>query len=156
MSYAMVAIGGIVLPIIVALICLIFAQINTRARVGLYAFTAFCAISTACFIRDMNSLILVATYGITALALAKFPNSTSPIPRYAMLSIAISLLTSAISQCESLFSTTTLTAAGEKPSDVAQIATNLPIPIWLQGSIILISSAVILFGGIYFFFRQKS
>ncbi len=154
-AYAFVALGGIVLPVVVAAICLVLGRNSKASRIGLYVFAAISVISIAFFIRDVFSLDMVTLYCVAAFILARFSKPTSSVPRYAMLILAIALLTSVISQSEYLFSASALTAAGEKPSDIEQAANNLSLPIWACGSFIIMLAVAVLFGGIVAFFYHK-
>ena len=156
-AMAAYAAGGLLAPPIVAAICLFISKNPKLSRITWYAFAAICVISIVLVVRNTFGIFFVALCGVASFALAKFPK-TDAIPRYAMLVLAITQLTSVFARGDYLFvkyaSGDSMNPATQQLSDVGAIAEQLFLPYWFWGGLIAIFSIIILILGIRAFFRS--
>lgn len=148
---AFTAFGGLIAPAVMAAISLILARSAKAARIGLLAFAAICALTLILVVRNLFGFAFVLICGIVVAALAVVPKNIN-VSRYAMLFIAIALLTAVFSRGDYLFVAEGETAQGMMPSDTGQIAQQLFLPYWFWGGLIAAISVVILILGVRGFF----
>lgn len=152
-AYAFVAFAGLAAPTVIAAFCFMLGRSCKASRIGLFTCAAVCVLSAIFFVHNTFGIVFAAVCAAISSALAL--NKNCQIPQYAMLAMAIVLLTAVFSQSDYLFAAAAQTAEGIKPSDVEQISKNLFLPTWFCGGLVAVISVAVLFVGIRAFFYRK-
>ena len=86
------AIGGLLGPILLSILCFVLSCHSKASRVGLVLFTAYCAYSIFAYLDNFLGYLLIGSVGVIALFIAVISKSKA-IPRYFMLILAITACT---------------------------------------------------------------
>ncbi len=150
LAAAATAAGGLLAPPFIAGILFFCTRSAKVARVALWIIVAILAISLILVVRNIFGFAFILLLLLSCGAIAKW--LSNKWAQGFLLVGAISLAMAAFSRSDYLFTPTAVTAMGDMPSDVAQIANHLWLPYWFWGALIAIFSLAILAAGFKIFF----
>ncbi len=148
---AFVSAGGLVGPAVLAGIFFLLAPRPALARVGLFLFGGGSLIACALVVRNIFGWVFVGLVGTLCLLIAW--KTSARLAQAALAFLAVQLALSVYSRGDYLFTDVAQTAAGDTPSDVANMASALLLPYWFWGAACGLFSAAVVVLGLWAFFR---
>lgn len=151
MSSAIVSAGGLVGPAVLAGGFFVLAPRPALARLGLFLFGGGSLLACALVVRNVFGLIFVGLLGAICLLIAW--KTSARVAQAALAFLAVQLALSVYSRGDYLFTDVAKTAAGDAPSDVANMANALLLPYWFWGAACGLFSVLVVFFGLWAFWR---
>lgn len=143
--YGLIALGGLVGPLLFSILCFVLSRHAKASRIGLYVFTAFCAFSIIFYVHNFLGIVFLGLAGFCAFSIALLSKSNS-IPRYAMLILAITSCTGIFSHGDYIF-------FGHNIANYLSYKLFLPPMFWTIA--LTIVSVLVLMFGVMSFFKTK-
>lgn len=130
---AVVAIGGLVGPAVVAGLGFFWGRTGKGARTTLLVGAAALGLALLLVVRNLFGAVFVALLALFCVLVAR--RASTEVAQLVLLFLAVQLALSVYSRGSYLFTPVARTAEGVMPSDVAQIEAALWLPYWFWGAL---------------------
>lgn len=151
---ALISAGGLVGPAVAASGCFLAGRNGKASRSALVIIGGLLVVALVMVIRNVFGWFFVA--GIAALCLYSGLKAAKDTAQLIVLFVGIQLALSVFSRSDYLFTNVAVTAAGNAPSDVANMADALFLPYWFWGLGCGAFSLFVLWKGLTAFLRDTS
>lgn len=152
LGLAVVAMGGLVGPALVAGMAFFFGRTPTGARATLGSVALILLVAELLVVRGVFAFVFVALVATGLVLAARGPSPE--LCQWVLVFLAVQLALSVFSRGDYLFTPVARTSAGTLPSDVAQIAAALPLPYWFWGGVCAGVSILVLAMGVRAYWRS--
>ena len=144
---------GVVGPALAAIGMFLLARTQRRTRVALALSAVLLLLALLLVVRNLFGIVFVL--GVASALAAVAYRGQSWVPRFTLVFLAVQLALSVFSRSDYLFVPVARTSAGPMPSDVAQIASALPLPFWFWGAVCGALSLAVLLLGVRAYLRAR-
>ena len=149
---ALVAMGGLVGPAVVAGLGFLWGRTARGARTTLLAGSVFLVVALVLVVRNLFGALFVLLLAVLCAVVAR--RASQEMAQLVLLFLAVQLALSVYSRGSYLFTPVALTAEGAMPSDVAQIEAALWLPYWFWGALCGAFSLAVVGWGLRAFWRS--
>lgn len=151
LSRAFVAAGGLLGPAVAGGIAFVLGRTKTRAKWGLAAVGIAFLLAAILFVRNVFGFIVVSCYAALFLLVAF--QAKPRISQFLIVFLGLQLCMSVFSRSDYLFMENATIGGQVRVSDTGAIAKALLLPYWFWGSLIGLSSLVIMGLGVWSYVR---
>jgi hypothetical protein len=149
----MISLGGLVGPSIAGATLLVLSRKVGRARILLYAISAFMLLTLLLFARSMFAVVFIGLMAASIGVIAHFAHQLAP---FFVQLVGVQLCLSIFRDVSYMFSEGGFIDGVLHKSDSAQIADALLLPYWFWGGIAAAFSVIVLALGLYVALRPTS
>jgi hypothetical protein len=152
LKQAIVSAGGLVGPAVVAAGLFGVGRYPRLARPALAMIGVALLVAVVLVVRNIFGIFFISTLGIIALAIVI--KGSKGLAQLSLVFVAVQLALSVFSRGDYLFTDVAHTAAGNMPSDVANMANALFLPYWFWGGVCGGFSVLVLVLGLLWFLKR--